>query len=142
MLRYESSGESDTFAAGRDAARLAAPGRVFCLRGGMGAGKTVFAKGFAAGMGVAETVASPTFAIVNEYSGRLPLYHFDVYRLRDSTELLGAGCEEYFYSDGVCLIEWADRIADIIPSDAVWIDITETASGRSIEVWENDGSRD
>ena len=96
---------------------------VFTLSGDLGVGKTVFTKGFAKGLGITEHVTSPTFAIVNEYEGRLPLYHFDVYRISCEEEMEDTGYEEYFYGEGVCLVEWAELVKELIPADAVWITI-------------------
>ena len=104
-------------------------GEVFCLIGDLGTGKTVFAQGFAAGVGVTEPVNSPTFTIVQVYDeGRLPLYHFDVYRIGDSEEMYEIGYEEYIYGDGVCLIEWADIIKDILPDEYTEIHIDKDMS--------------
>lgn len=93
----------------------AVPGEVITLNGDLGAGKTVFAQGFAAGLGVSEPVNSPTFTIVQEYAGRLPLYHFDVYRIEEPEEMEEIGYRDYFYGDGVCLIEWAEQIRELLP---------------------------
>ena len=108
------------------AAELAAEakrGQVYCLEGDLGVGKTAFAKGFASGLGVTEDVVSPTFTIVREYEGRLPFYHFDIYRLPDGDSLYDIGFDEYVEGRGVCLIEWADQLRDEMPDDAVWIRI-------------------
>jgi tRNA threonylcarbamoyladenosine biosynthesis protein TsaE len=122
---FESNSEKETFEIGRDLARKAVPGRVYCLDGDLGAGKTVFAKGFAAGLGITEPVTSPTFTIIREYEGgRLPLYHFDVYRISDPDEMYAIGYEEYFFGDGVCLVEWSGLIEELIPEDAVRIVIS------------------
>ena len=104
-------------------AKSTAPGSVFCLSGELGAGKTAFAQGFARGLGVDGYVASPTFTIMNIYSGRIPLYHFDAYRMADADEFENTVGSEYFYEDGVCLIEWAELIREVIPENAVWIHI-------------------
>ncbi|MBQ6680356.1 MAG: tRNA (adenosine(37)-N6)-threonylcarbamoyltransferase complex ATPase subunit type 1 TsaE [Lachnospiraceae bacterium] len=100
--------------------KKASAGEIVCLNGELGTGKTVFAKGFAEGLGITEAVVSPTFTILREYTdGRLPLYHFDVYRIEDAGEMNELGYEEYFFGDGVTLIEWAGLIAELIPSSAV-----------------------
>lgn len=112
----ESFCEEDTFAAAEDIGKRAEPGDIYLLEGELGAGKTVFAKGMAAGLGVAEPVTSPTFTIVQEYgSGRIPFYHFDVYRIADPEEMYELGYEGYFFGDGVCLIEWAGLIRELLP---------------------------
>ena len=99
-------------------------GQVYCLEGDLGVGKTVFAQGFAKGLGIAEAVNSPTFTILQSYEeGRLPFYHFDVYRIADVEEMDEIGYEDCFYGDGVSLVEWPGRIREIIPENAVWISI-------------------
>ena len=103
---------------------MAKPGDCFCLDGDLGTGKTVLTQGFAAGLGIHGPVNSPTFTIVQVYEdGRLPLYHFDAYRIADIEEMEEIGYSEYFYSNGVCLIEWASLIQEIIPEEAIWITI-------------------
>lgn len=92
-------------------------GDVICLQGELGAGKTCFAKGVARGMGIKEPVTSPTFTLVNEYQGDLPLYHLDVYRLEGPGDMDDLGYEEYFYGDGVALVEWAERVQEILPGE-------------------------
>lgn len=114
----------ETFEEGRRLAADIKAGTVVCLNGDLGVGKTVFTQGFAAGLGIDEPINSPTFTIVQEYhSGRLPFYHFDVYRISDVSELDEIGYEEYFYGDGVCLVEWACLVEEAIPPDAVRITI-------------------
>ena len=109
----------DTFALGQQLGRQAEPGQVYTLIGDLGVGKTVFTQGFAAGLGITEPVNSPTFTILQIYEeGRLPLYHFDVYRIGDPEEMDEIGYEEYFFGDGVCLIEWASLIGELIPEGA------------------------
>jgi len=98
-------------------------GDIVCLTGDLGAGKTTLTKAIALGLQVHEDVTSPTFTIINEYMGKLPVYHFDVYRVNTIEEMYDLGYEEYFYGDGVCIIEWASRIEEIIPQDVLWIDI-------------------
>ncbi len=99
-------------------------GSIVALTGDLGTGKTTLTKAIAAGLGVTDVITSPTFNIVKQYdSGRLPLYHFDVYRIGDVDEMYEIGYEEYFFGDGVCVIEWADLIEEIIPGDAVRIEI-------------------
>ncbi|NLP46374.1 MAG: tRNA (adenosine(37)-N6)-threonylcarbamoyltransferase complex ATPase subunit type 1 TsaE [Epulopiscium sp.] len=120
---YETYTPEETKKIGQMIGENAKVGDMYCLMGDLGVGKTVFSKGLAEGLGIEEAITSPTFTIVNEYSGRLPFYHFDVYRLGDSSELEEIGYEEYFYGDGVCLIEWANLIEDLIPQDAIWITI-------------------
>ena len=113
---WQSNSEKETFAVAEEIARQASPGDIYLLEGDLGVGKTVFAKGFARGLGITEPVTSPTFTIVQEYhEGRLPLYHFDVYRIADVEEMDEIGYEDYFYGEGVCLIEWAGLIRELLP---------------------------
>ncbi len=106
----------DTYAIGKSLGESAKPGDVICLNGDLGVGKTVFTQGFAAGLGITEPVNSPTFTIVQQYDdGRLPLYHFDVYRIGDVSEMDEVGYEDCFYGEGVCLIEWSNLIEEILP---------------------------
>lgn len=112
----ESKCEKDTFELGQKIGREALPGDVYTLVGDLGVGKTVFTKGLAAGLGILEPVSSPTFTIVQIYEdGRLPFYHFDVYRIGDLEEMEEIGFEDYVYGEGVSLIEWANLIQDILP---------------------------
>lgn len=114
----------ETFALGEKLGRSAEPGQVFTLTGGLGVGKTVFAQGMAAGLGISEPVCSPTFTILRVYEGgRLPFYHFDVYRIADVEEMEEIGCEDCFYGQGVCLVEWAEQIEDILPRERVSVKI-------------------
>lgn len=98
-------------------------GDILCLNGDLGAGKTTLTKSIGLGLGVAEYITSPTFALINQYSGRIPVYHFDVYRLENAHELYDLGFDEYFYGDGVCIIEWADKIEKMIPKERIVVDI-------------------
>ena len=111
--------EHDTEEFGMKLASSLEPGDIVALIGDLGTGKTTLTKYIAKGLGVTENIDSPTFNIVKEHkSGRLPLFHFDVYRLSSGDELLDIGADEYFYSDGVCIIEWADIVADVVPEKA------------------------
>ena len=121
MKEYETYSPGETYRIGWELGKEAKPGQVYTLTGDLGVGKTVFTQGFADGLGVREQVNSPTFTILQIYeSGRLPLYHFDVYRIGDPEEMYEVGWEDYVWSDGVCLIEWADLIGELteeIPPD-------------------------
>ncbi|MBR0435113.1 MAG: tRNA (adenosine(37)-N6)-threonylcarbamoyltransferase complex ATPase subunit type 1 TsaE [Lachnospiraceae bacterium] len=113
---FETYSEEETFNIGKDIGSKAEPGEVYTLIGDLGVGKTVFTKGFGAGLDIEEPINSPTFTIIQVYDeGRLPLYHFDVYRIGDPEEMDEIGFDEYVYGDGVSLIEWANLIEDIIP---------------------------
>ena len=115
---FESFSEKDTFEFARELAGQVMPGEIYCLSGDLGVGKTVFTKGFAAGIGITEPVSSPTFTIVQIYEdGRMPLYHFDVYRIEDIEEMEEIGYEDCFFGEGVCLIEWAELIREILPEN-------------------------
>lgn len=116
---YETMSPEETFLLGEKLGEEAGPGDIICLNGDLGVGKTVFTQGFASGLGITESVNSPTFTIIQEYDdGRMPLYHFDVYRIGDPEEMYEIGYEDYFFGDGVCLIEWSQLIEELIPSEA------------------------
>jgi tRNA threonylcarbamoyladenosine biosynthesis protein TsaE len=116
--------EEETIKFGTELAAKLTPGTVIALIGDLGTGKTSLTKSIAAALGIEEIITSPTFNIVKEYdSGRLPLYHFDVYRIGDVDEMYELGYEEYFYGKGVSIVEWADLIEDIMPEDTLTINI-------------------
>lgn len=119
---YESASEKETARIAAELARDVKPGTILCLDGDLGTGKTVFTQGFAKGLGITEPVNSPTFTIMQLYEqGRLPLYHFDVYRIANPMEMEEIGYEDYFYGRGVCLVEWAVLVREIIPEQAIWV---------------------
>lgn len=121
---YETYAPEETFALGEKLGEKAQPGQIYTLVGDLGVGKTVFTQGVARGLGIKEPVSSPTFTIVQEYDeGRIPFYHFDVYRIGDVEEMDEIGYEDYFYGEGVCLIEWANLIDEILPPEAIRITI-------------------
>lgn len=120
----ESLQTEDTYQIGYKLGEQAKAGEVYCLLGDLGVGKTVFTQGFAKGLQIEEPISSPTFTIVQEYQeGRLPFYHFDVYRISDIDEMDEIGYEDYFYGAGVCFIEWANLIEEILPSNITIITI-------------------
>ncbi len=121
---FNTQSEKDTVRLGKAIGGKLKKGSIICLQGELGSGKTHFTKGIASGLGVEDIVSSPTFTIMNEYSGRLPLYHFDVYRI-DADEFLDIGLDEYLYGDGVSVVEWADRLDGAVKG-ALWADITQT----------------
>lgn len=131
----------ETFALGEKLGREARAGEVYTLNGDLGVGKTVFTQGIAKGLGIDEPVNSPTFTIVQVYEeGRLPFYHFDVYRIGDVEEMEEIGYQDYFYGDGLCIIEWAQLIEEIIPENAKHItiekDLTKGFDFRRIKIEE------
>lgn len=124
MKAIETRSEEATRELGRKLGKIVTPGTIITLDGDLGVGKTVFTQGFAQGLGIKETVNSPTFTIVQVYEeGRIPFYHFDVYRIGDVEEMEEIGYEDYFYGMGVCLIEWAKLIEEILPKKYVEISI-------------------
>jgi len=117
----------ETMDIGRKIGQKVSRGMTICLTGDLGTGKTHFAKGLAEGLGIKDNITSPTFTIVNEYhEGRIPFYHFDVYRVNDIDEILQVGFEEYVYGQGVTLIEWADMIEAILPDEFIHVKIEKT----------------
>ena len=125
-IRWESQSAEDTFGLGKLLGEGGIPGQIYTLTGDLGVGKTVFTQGFARGLGILEPVNSPTFTILHVYEeGRLPFYHFDVYRIADVEEMEEIGYEDCFYGEGVCLIEWADLIKEILPEHSVQVTIAK-----------------
>ena len=124
MQEFLSNNESKTKEFAKKLASRLVQGSFLAVYGDLGVGKTAFVQGLAEGLGVRESIISPTYTILRVYeSGRLPLYHFDVYRVADPEEMDYIGCDEYFFGSGVCLIEWGELISEIIPENAVWIKI-------------------
>ena len=120
----ETKNAKETFQLGQKIGKKALPGQIYTLNGDLGVGKTVFTQGVASGLEIGEPVNSPTFTILQEYEGgRLPFYHFDVYRLSCEEEMDDIGYEEYFFGDGVCLVEWAELFPDLIPKEAIWLTV-------------------
>jgi tRNA threonylcarbamoyladenosine biosynthesis protein TsaE len=117
-MQIETNSAKETYQLGKKLGEIVKPGDVFSIIGDLGVGKTVFTQGFAKGLDIDEPINSPTFTIVQVYEeGRIPLYHFDVYRIGDIEEMDEIGYEDYFYGNGVCLIEWANLIAEILPKN-------------------------
>lgn len=120
----ESFGPEETFDLGEKLGKQAMAGAVICLDGDLGVGKTIFTQGFAKGLGIEEPVSSPTFTIVQQYDGgRLPFYHFDVYRIGDISEMDEVGYEDCFYGEGVSLVEWSNLIEEILPEKVISVKI-------------------
>ncbi len=135
---YLSNSEQETEALGARLGRRVPPGTVIAYTGDLGAGKTAFTRGLARGLGVTDRVTSPTFTIVNEYEGgRLPLFHFDMYRLGSSDELYDIGWEDYLARNGVCAVEWSENVDDALEADAIRVDLRrgDDAGQRRITVW-------
>lgn len=123
-MKIETYREKETYELGKKLGTEAKPGQVYALLGDLGVGKTILTKGFAEGLGITEPVSSPTFTIVQVYEeGRMPFYHFDVYRIGDIEEMDEIGYEDCFFGEGVCLVEWANLIEEIMPEETIWITI-------------------
>ena len=123
MLCVKTNAVSETEQFARELAQKLRPGDILAFTGGLGAGKTAFPRGLARGLGYEGRVTSPTFTLVNEYLGRIPLFHFDVYRLENSDALYDIGWDDYLDRNGVCAVEWSENIADILPEDTVFVRI-------------------
>lgn len=123
-MKYLSHSEDETQKIGYEVAEKIKKGDVISLTGSLGAGKTVFAKGFAKQLGIKEAIVSPTFTLVQEYDGREKMYHLDLYRLSGEDEFESMGGEDFLYSDGVTLIEWSEKIESMLPDDTIYVRIT------------------
>ena len=124
-----SSSREETINAGLKLGRLLKKGDIVCLNGELGSGKTVFVAGIAAALGVGGYITSPTFTIINEYKARIPLYHFDAYRIANPEEMYELGFEEYIDGNGIVVIEWADLIRDVLPDEYISVDISRDKEG-------------
>ena len=122
-MEYLSHSEAETERIGEALGAQLRPGTVLAYRGGLGMGKTAFTRGLARGLGCSGRVTSPTFTIVNEYEGAVPLFHFDMYRLEDSDALFDIGWEDYLDRRGVCAVEWSERVADALPPGTLWVEL-------------------
>jgi len=121
MKRFETYSPEETRALGTELAKTLAPGAILALVGDLGCGKTAFVKGVVDAFGEGEEVTSPTFTLVNEYEGEIPIYHFDVYRLENPSVDECDWMDDYFFADGICLVEWADNIKRVLPEDTLRI---------------------
>jgi tRNA threonylcarbamoyladenosine biosynthesis protein TsaE len=139
VATFISNSPAETESFGRQFAGAVKAGEVLALAGDLGSGKTQFVKGLAAGLGAKTAVTSPTFTLIHEYSGgRLPIYHFDFFRIEDRQSAERLGLDEYFFTDGVSVIEWADRFPELIPDNARWISFeTRSETQRAITVADN-----
>lgn len=131
-MQIISKSEEDTRKAGKSFAETLEKGDVVSLRGSLGAGKTVFAKGIAESLGIEEAIVSPTFTIVQEYDGRIKMYHLDLYRLSGEDEFESMGGEDFLYSDGVALIEWSEKIESMLPESTIYVDISIDDDGNRV----------
>lgn len=122
-MKIVTNNEKETFAAGEQLAKQLKPGDVVALYGGLGAGKTAFVSGLAHGLGLSARVSSPTFTIVNEYLGKISLFHFDMYRLKNSDELFEIGWEDYLERGGICAVEWSENVKDVFLPDTIKVKI-------------------
>lgn len=134
MAVYQAADAAETVALGRKIAARLKPGDVVAFYGELGAGKTTMIKGVCAGLGVKDSVKSPSFVIISEYQGRLPVYHVDLYRIEGEAALHGLGLDAYLNGDGVCLIEWAERAEALLPGETKRVRIAVEGTGRRIEV--------
>ena len=126
-MEYISHSERETEQIAFELAQRLTPGTVLAYQGGLGMGKTAFTRGLAKGLGYEGRVTSPTFTIVNEYLGRVPLFHFDMYRLEDAEELFDIGWEDYLDRGGVCAVEWSERVPEALPPDTLWVRLERCA---------------
>ena len=125
-MQFLSHSTQETEAIGEELAQKLRGGDVLAFTGSLGMGKTAFTRGLARGLGCRGRVTSPTFTIVNEYEGRTPLFHFDMYRLGSSDELFDLGWDDYLARSGVCAVEWSERVSDALPEDTIFVDIART----------------
>lgn len=123
MQQIVSHNEEETKKIGNRIGDILKKGDIVCLKGDLGAGKTTLSKSIADALGVDEPVTSPTYTLIHEYQGRIPLYHFDVYRISEPDEMFDLGFDEYLFGEGVCIIEWADKIETLLPETCIWITI-------------------
>ena len=131
---YRTENTAQTEALGQQLGRTLAPGSVVAFRGGLGMGKTAFTRGLARGLGCTGRVTSPTFTIVNEYRGKIPLFHFDMYRLDSSDALFDIGWEDYLDRGGVCAVEWSENVADAMPEGTVYVTIRRSPEGENTRI--------
>jgi tRNA threonylcarbamoyladenosine biosynthesis protein TsaE len=134
---FQTGNTSETIRIGKHLGGLLEPGDVVALVGDLGTGKTQFIKGLAEGVGVGKAtyVSSPSFTLINEYQGRIPLYHIDLFRLESEKEVEGLGLEEYIHGNGITAIEWADKIPSLLPEELLWVKVIYTGKNtRSIEI--------
>lgn len=128
MVEFLTDSEKETEKLGEKLGKILKPGTIILIRGDLGAGKTVLSRGIARGLGIEEAITSPTFTLVHQYKGRLPLYHFDIYRIGDPEEMYDIGYEEFFYGDGVTVVEWPEKMEWLLPDEYLEIKIERLPS--------------
>ena len=140
MLTFTTKSEEETIELGRKIGRLLKKGDIIAMQGTLAAGKTTITKGIAQALGITDTITSPTFCLISEYYGRMPLYHFDVYRLEGTEDFINLGADDMLYGDGVSIIEWSEKIMDELPSRTIILRLTPQEDGSriiEIENWNN-----
>lgn len=140
-MQFLSHSAQETESIGEALAKELRPGDVLAFTGSLGMGKTAFTRGLARGLGCRGRVTSPTFTIVNEYEGRTPLFHFDMYRLGSSDELFDIGWDDYLARGGVCAVEWSERVSDALPGDTIFVDIARGEEGENTRIITVTGGR-
>ena len=140
-MTYVTNSPAETEALGQRLAETLQPGDVIAYTGDLGAGKTAFVRGMAQGLGISQRVTSPTFTIVNEYQGRIPLFHFDMYRLPDADALFDIGWEDYLAREGLCAVEWSENILDALPPGTLYVKLDKRSeTHRHITVYREEGT--
>lgn len=140
MLTFTTSSAEETISLGYKIGKLLKKGDIIAMQGTLAAGKTTITKGIAQALGITETVTSPTFCLISEYQGTMPLYHMDVYRLDGREDFINLGTDDMLYGDGVCIIEWSEKIMEELPSSTIILKITPQEDGKrliQIENWNN-----
>ena len=140
MLTFTTSSAEETIALGEKIGKLLKKGDIIAMQGTLAAGKTTITKGIAKALGISDTITSPTFCLISEYQGSMPLYHMDVYRLDGTEDFINLGTDDMLYGDGVCIIEWSEKIMDELPSSTIVLKITAQEDGKrliEIENWQN-----
>ena len=140
MLTFKTSSAEETIELGKKIGKLLKKGDIIAMQGTLAAGKTTITKGIAAALGITETITSPTFCLISEYQGTMPLYHMDVYRLDGTEDFINLGTDDMLYGDGVSIIEWSEKIMDELPSNTIVLKITPQEDGKrliEIDNWNN-----
>ena len=140
MLTFTTSSAEETIELGKKIGRLLKKGDIIAMQGTLAAGKTTITKGIAQALGITETITSPTFCLISEYQGNMPLYHMDVYRLEGTEDFINLGTDDMLYGDGVSIIEWSEKIMDELPSSTIILKITPQDDGKrliEIDNWKN-----